>query len=49
MSWTKKHLLEIESLTAEEILTVLDTASRLAKRSANAPSKRFRPCAAKRS
>jgi aspartate carbamoyltransferase catalytic subunit len=26
MSWTKKHLLEIESLTAEEILTVLDTA-----------------------
>ncbi len=26
MSWTKKHLLDIESLTAEEILTVLDTA-----------------------
>ncbi len=26
MSWTKKHLLDIESLTAEEITTVLDTA-----------------------
>ncbi|MGO8764451.1 MAG: aspartate carbamoyltransferase catalytic subunit [Limisphaerales bacterium] len=26
MSWTKKHLLDIESLTADEILTVLDTA-----------------------
>src|SRR5271154_6091354 len=26
MSWTKKHLLDIESLTVEEILTVLDTA-----------------------
>jgi aspartate carbamoyltransferase catalytic subunit len=26
MSWTKKHLLDIESLTAEEIVTVLDTA-----------------------
>ena len=26
MAWTKKHLLDIESLTAEEILTVLDTA-----------------------
>ncbi len=26
MSWTKKHLLDIESLTAGEILTVLDTA-----------------------
>ncbi len=26
MSWTKKHLLDIESLTAAEILTVLDTA-----------------------
>ena len=26
MSWTKKHLLDIESLTAQEILTVLDTA-----------------------
>ena len=26
MTWTKKHLLDIESLTAEEILTVLDTA-----------------------
>ena len=26
MSWTKKHLLDIESLTAEEIITVLDTA-----------------------
>jgi aspartate carbamoyltransferase catalytic subunit len=26
MSWTKKHLLDIESLTAEEILAVLDTA-----------------------
>jgi len=26
MSWNKKHLLDIESLTAEEILTVLDTA-----------------------
>src|SRR5277367_3799063 len=26
MSWTKKHLLDIQSLTAEEIVTVLDTA-----------------------
>jgi aspartate carbamoyltransferase catalytic subunit len=26
MSWTRKHLLDIESLTADEILTVLDTA-----------------------
>jgi aspartate carbamoyltransferase catalytic subunit len=26
MSWAKKHLLDIESLTPEEILTVLDTA-----------------------
>ncbi|HEY4416267.1 MAG TPA: aspartate carbamoyltransferase catalytic subunit [Verrucomicrobiae bacterium] len=26
MSWTKKHLLDIESLTAEEITIVLDTA-----------------------
>ncbi len=26
MSWTKKHLLDAESLTAEEITTVLDTA-----------------------
>src|SRR5678809_659145 len=26
MSWTRKHLLDIESLTQEEILTVLDTA-----------------------
>ncbi len=26
MSWTKKHLLDIESLTAQEITTVLDTA-----------------------
>src|SRR5271154_2362029 len=26
MSWTKKHLLDIESLTADEIVTVLDTA-----------------------
>ena len=25
MTWNKKHLLDIESLTAEEILTVLDT------------------------
>ena len=29
MSWTKKHLLDIESLTAEEITTVLDTARSL--------------------
>src|SRR5438552_5399168 len=26
MTWTRKHLLDIESLTAEEITTVLDTA-----------------------
>jgi aspartate carbamoyltransferase catalytic subunit len=26
MTWTRKHLLDIQSLTAEEILTVLDTA-----------------------
>lgn len=26
MSWTRKHLLDIQSLTAEEIITVLDTA-----------------------
>ena len=26
MSWNQKHLLDIESLTVEEILTVLDTA-----------------------
>ena len=26
MSWTKKHLLDIESLTADEIVIVLDTA-----------------------
>ena len=26
MSWTRKHLLDIESLTADEIITVLDTA-----------------------
>ena len=26
MAWTKKHLLDIESLTADEIITVLDTA-----------------------
>src|SRR5437764_12920842 len=25
MSWTRKHLLDIESLSAEEIITVLDT------------------------
>ncbi len=27
MSWTRQHLLDIESLTAEEITTVLDTAA----------------------
>ncbi len=27
MSWNRRHLLDIESLTAEEILTVLDTAT----------------------
>src|SRR6187401_1263532 len=26
VSWTRKHLLDIQSLTAEEIITVLDTA-----------------------
>src|SRR3954465_6937270 len=26
MSWTRKHLLDIESLSKEEIVTVLDTA-----------------------
>jgi aspartate carbamoyltransferase catalytic subunit len=26
MSWTRKHLLDVESLTAEELVTVLDTA-----------------------
>src|SRR5499433_1235207 len=26
MTWTRRHLLDIESLTAEELLTVLDTA-----------------------
>ena len=26
MSWHRKHLLDIESLSAEEITTVLDTA-----------------------
>src|SRR5260221_461530 len=26
VSWTRKHLLDIESLTADEIVTVLDTA-----------------------
>src|SRR5437764_12004543 len=26
MSWTRKHLLDIESLSADEIVTVLDTA-----------------------
>ena len=26
MSWNRKHLLDIESLTPEEIITVLDTA-----------------------
>ena len=26
MAWNRKHLLDIESLTAEEIVTVLDTA-----------------------
>ena len=26
MSWNRKHLLDVESLTAEEILTVLETA-----------------------
>ena len=26
MSWYRKHLLDIESLSAEEITTVLDTA-----------------------
>jgi aspartate carbamoyltransferase catalytic subunit len=26
MAWTKKHLLDIESLSADEILTILDTA-----------------------
>ena len=26
MTWTRKHLLDIESLTADEIITVLDTA-----------------------
>ena len=29
MSWTKKHLLDIESLTADEIVMVLDTARSL--------------------
>jgi aspartate carbamoyltransferase catalytic subunit len=32
MSWHRKHLLDIESLTVEEIITVLDTA-RASKRS----------------
>ena len=27
MSWHRKHLLDIESLTPEEILTVLDSAT----------------------
>ena len=27
MSWTKRHLLDIESLTAHEITTILDTAT----------------------
>src|ERR1044072_1423171 len=27
MSWNRKHLLDIESLTADEIITVLDTAT----------------------
>jgi aspartate carbamoyltransferase catalytic subunit len=26
MSWNRKHLLDIESLSADEIVTVLDTA-----------------------
>jgi len=26
MSWNRKHLLDIESLTAAEIMTVIDTA-----------------------
>ena len=26
MNWTRKHLLDIESLSAEEIHTILDTA-----------------------
>ena len=26
MAWNRKHLLDIESLTADEIVTVLDTA-----------------------
>ena len=26
VSWTRKHLLDIESLTPDEIVTVLDTA-----------------------
>ena len=26
MTWHRKHLLDIESLTADEIVTVLDTA-----------------------
>jgi hypoxanthine phosphoribosyltransferase len=44
----RKHLLDIESLTAEEIITVLDTAGR-SRPSASAPSKKSRRCAAKRS
>ena len=46
MSWNRKHLLDIESLTADEITTVLDTA-RAFKAWANAPSKKSRRCAAK--
>lgn len=30
-SWTRKHLLDLESLTAEEIVTILDTADAMAE------------------
>ena len=36
MTWNRKHLLDIESLAAEEIITVLDTA-RAFKAVANEP------------
>jgi len=47
MSWNRKHLLDIESLTADEINTVLDTA-RAFKAVGERRSKRSRLCAARR-
>jgi aspartate carbamoyltransferase catalytic subunit len=38
-SWTRRHLLDLESLSAEEITTILDTAARLKEATADCTQK----------